>query len=434
MLTVSWFLCGVLCFLLYNYLFCKLVCKNVFKFNRKTLLLSIIIGCIYYILSKFGYFYFRTYIIHIYILFSLQFIYKKNITKTILGLFSIFILVLISEMIYGLIAIYVFKIDLFSLNKNVLFYTLSNIIIFIFVLFLSNIKIIKKIFNNIVIWYNENELKSLILLVGLVLTIAIFILYNNFTKFLPISILLLTNLFCIGIFIFIIGFFSEKAQNNKIAIEYDQLLSYVKVYEDEIEEKSKNQHEHNNQLIVIKNLINSRNKKAIEYIDKQLNSEIRSEDRSWLGKLKYVPQGGLKGLIYYKIQEMLKNNVTIFVDISPQLQELNNNENLNKYLEDISKIVGVYLDNAIQAVNELPEKYIILEFYLEDSYIVFSLSNNYKSKINFDEVDIEGYTTKGYGHGYGLSLVKDILSKNNNLAQRREMNGIYYVQKLYIKK
>ena len=131
---------------------------------------------------------------------------------------------------------------------------------------------------------------------------------------------------------------------------------------------------------------------------------------------------------------MLKNNVTIFVDISPQLQELNNNENLNKYLEDISKIVGVYLDNAIQAVNELPEKYIILEFYLEDSYIVFSLSNNYKSKINFDEVDIEGYTTKGYGHGYGLSLVKDILSKNNNLAQRREMNGIYYVQKLYIKK
>lgn len=434
MLTVSWFLCGVLCFLLYNYLFCKLVCKDVFKFNRKTLLLSIIIGCIYYILSKFGYFYFRPYIIHIYILFSLQFIYKKNLTKTILGLFSIFILVLISEMIYGLFAIYVFKIDLFSLNKNVLFYTLSNIIIFIFVLFLSNIKIIKKIFNNIVIWYNENELKSLILLVGLVLTIAIFVLYNNFTRLLPKSLLLFTNLFFIGIFVFIIGFFKEKAQNDRMSNEYDQLLKYVKVYEDEIEQKSKNQHEYKNQLVLIRGLINSKNKKAINYIDNLLNTRDNSNvDMNWLNKLKNVPQGGLKGLIYYKLQEMIKNKVKIFVDISPQLSKIDNKK-FNSNLEDISKVIGVYLDNAIESVKNMDEKMIVIEFYLEDTYIVFSLSNTYNGIIDMKKIDNEGYTTKGVGKGYGLSLVKDILSKNNNLSQKREMNGIYFVQKLYIKR
>ena len=65
---------------------------------------------------------------------------------------------------------------------------------------------------------------------------------------------------------------------------------------------------------------------------------------------------------------------------------------------------------------------------------MFSLSNNYKDKINISEVDMKGYTTKGFGHGYGLSLVKDILSKNDVLTQKRELNGIYFVQKLYIKK
>lgn len=431
--VISWFISGSLCFLLYHFIFCRLICNKKFEITKAILLMALLIGFIYYFLSIFNFEYLRPYAIHIYIFISLWINYKESLVKTILGLFSIFVLVLLSEMLCGVI-LFIVGINIEKFNEIPFNYFILNIFIFLFAYFLSRTKIFEKISNSVLFWYGENEFCNLVIFVSFALTIAIFILYNNFTKFLPISILLLTNLFCIGIFIFIIGFFSEKAQNNKIAIEYDQLLSYVKVYEDEIEEKSKNQHEHNNQLIVIKNLINSRNKKAIEYIDKQLNSEIRSEDRSWLGKLKYVPQGGLKGLIYYKIQEMLKNNVTIFVDISPQLQELNNNENLNKYLEDISKIVGVYLDNAIQAVNELPEKYIILEFYLEDSYIVFSLSNNYKSKINFDEVDIEGYTTKGYGHGYGLSLVKDILSKNNNLAQRREMNGIYYVQKLYIKK
>lgn len=47
-------------------------------------------------------------------------------------------------------------------------------------------------------------------------------------------------------------------------------------------------------------------------------------------------------------------------------------------------------------------------------------------------MDKQGYSTKGKSRGYGLSLVQDILNKSAYLKQEREMNGIFYVQKLII--
>ncbi len=434
MLLVSWFLCGILYTFLYCYLFFKLVNKEKFIIDKKIILVSVIFSIIYCLILKVNSGIMQPYLTHILMFLILLILYKKSIVKTLIGELSIFIILFIIELVYGYLFLLFFNKSASLEVTNWMVYLFSNCLIFLLSICFSKIDKVKDMIVGVLSWYRDSEFKSLSLFVTMAMTIGIVALYNTFINSSSLLILLCSNLFCLSVFVFVIGFFKEKSNNTKISVEYDQLLDYVKVYEDEIEEKSKNQHEYKNQLIVIKNLVSPKNKKAIEYIDKKLDSEIESEDRSWLSKLKYVPQGGLKGLIYYKIQEMLKNNVIVFVDISPQLREAKDNKNINKYLEDISKIIGVYLDNAIQAVNELSEKYIILEFYLEDDNIVFSLSNNYRNKINFDKVDKEGYTTKGYEHGYGLSLVKDIISNNYNLTQKREMNGIYYVQKLYIKK
>ena len=326
------------------------------------------------------------------------------------------------------------KIDVSGFTNDFFGYIICNLFILLFALVISKINFIKKIFFNIVTWYNENEFKVLVVLVCFALTIVIFILYNNFTRLLPTSLLLFSNLFCIGVFIFVIGFFKEKAQNNHISSEYENLLDYVKVYENAVEEKSKNQHEYKNQLILLKGMLGKTNKKALNYINELLNTDSENEDINWLNKLKYVPQGGLKGLLYYKIQEMLKEEVKIFVDVSPELEKSTNSKIINKLLGDVSKVIGVYIDNSIEAVRELKEKYIVIEFYIESKNIVFSISNNYNGSIDMDKVDKEGYTTKGTGHGYGLSLVRDIIDKNDKLSQKRELNGIYFVQKLYIKK
>ena len=205
-------------------------------------------------------------------------------------------------------------------------------------------------------------------------------------------------------------------------------------YEKVVEEKSKNQHEYKNQLVMLKSMISKSNKKAINYIESLYDDSKDDENIELLKKLKYLPSGGLKGLIYYKIEEMQENDIKVFVDISSQLKNIKINKKIDKNLKEISKVIGVYMDNAMEATINSKEKFIIVEVYLNNEELVFSLSNTYSNKLDLSIIDQEGYTTKGDGKGYGLSLVKDIITHNRELRQEKELNGIYYTQRLYMKK
>ena len=432
MLTVSWFVCGMLYFLLYSYLFSELVCKEKFKINAKFLFLAIIMSSLQCLIMDFGFGYLRPYIMHLLSFIMLEILYQQKYIKTLLGMLSVIFITLIGELVFDAICICIFKITIVEFNASYFGFYVSNIMVFILSNLIFRIHFIKKFLNSIIEWYNKNEYKSLIIFVLFCLTIGTFVLYNNFLVLLPISFLALTNLFCVAVFVFVIGFFREKTNNNKIIYEYDQLMDYVKTYEVLLDEKSKKQHEYRNQLAVIR--IMAKNKRTREYIDELLDEENIENNLETINKLKYIPTGGLKGLIYYKIETMKKKSINIFVDVSSELDNHKLWKECDKNLQDISKVLGVYLDNAIEAAELSKEKYITFEAYLDEKSIVFKISNTYENKIDVGKIDKEGYSTKGKGKGYGLALVKDIISKNNSLTQKREMNGIYYVQSLYIKK
>lgn len=437
MLVVSWFIGGIMCLFTYCYLFCRFLNKN-FSIKSEIVVSAILAGIIYFMVNKYAIKYdmlwIRPLILHIYFLLSLLYMYKERFIKTLISLLCVLIISFVSEIIYGFVVVLLFRGNIEAINSCWYGNVFSNVIVFGLTCLIGNISIVKKMVLNIVGWYNKNEYKSLIMFVMLSIIIFTFLLYNNFIKILPSSILWLTNIFSVGVIIFVVGYFKEKANNNRIVTEYDQLLDYVQKYEKLIESKSKNQHEYKNQLVLIKNMISKTNKKAIEYIDNLYNEESDDEDVELLKKLQYLPNGGLKGLIYYKLEEMKDKKINFFVDISPKVKNVKINKKLDKNLKDISKVIGVYLDNAIEASLNSKEKYIVLEVYVEENEWVFSISNTYNGKVSINKIDTEKFSTKGEGRGYGLSLAKDIINRSKILRQERELKGIYYTQRLYMRK
>ena len=102
MLIVSWFICGVLYFFLYSYLFSKLVCKEKFEIKLIWVIFSILIGILYCWVSSYNNYFIRPYLIHFYFLFTFLIMYKEPFIKTLLGILCIIFITLLSEMIFSI--------------------------------------------------------------------------------------------------------------------------------------------------------------------------------------------------------------------------------------------------------------------------------------------------------------------------------------------
>lgn len=431
---VSWFIIALFTHILDCYVFCKLIRKE-FRFDWKVLNVIIIFSVIDYMigLNYTGYNrIFKSLVTNLITFLILKFSYNKPISKTLIATLFIYLGYAIAEAFFALIFI-LFKVNIKFFTKSI-GTPIINVGIFIVYLIIFRLNFVLKLIRNIMKWYDKNRMFNLIFTTIISIVLCYSIIYSiifdsnkGYSNFFILFILF-------GIIYFVCGYFNQKSGNNKLTIEYGQLLEYVKTYEDEVVDKSKKQHEYKNQLIIIDNLIPKTNKKAKEYLGNILNDVDDVTDNDWLIKLKNLPSGGIKGLIHFKIKKMMSKKISVFVYIDKDVSKKENWKNLEKNLEDISRILGVYLDNAIEAAEKASDKQIVIEFVNEKDNIRFSLSNSYNGCIKFDEIDKEGYSTKGKGRGVGLALVNEIIAGNSLLKQTREINGKFFVQNLYIKK
>lgn len=371
-------------------------------------------------------------IISITLLFKI--IFKQQWSKILITTFLIHILFALSESIFVVFCLYALKMDAVMLTGTSAGIFFTNVGITIVVIFLMHQKKIKQMMCSVIEWYENKSTLNLIVTILIACATLLFLLYQNLNGINDILNFVFNNIFIIGVVYFVVCFFVEKSANTKISNEYNHLMNYVKTYETEIISKSKWQHEYENQLIIIKDKIEPENKKAIRYIDKLLKNKPKSQNSQWLIKLSKFPDIGIKGLLHYKICQMIKNGINVYVDVINEdlIPSTLPSQLLEDNLQDISMALGVYLDNAMQASMESDNKYLIVEFKCNSEAIIFEISNTYKGTIQLDKINQERFTSKGKGHGYGLSLVKDILEKNPLLSQEREMNGIYFVQRLII--
>lgn len=387
---------------------------------------SILVLSIYLIISYYSTMMFLRYLLVVFVItLILVIICRQPIKDSFISSFFSFIIVVISEFIFAIIVVGLFKINLDNFHGIIA----SNVgIALIMSAIISFPKICDFVRTAVKKLTVSQKYYVITLTIAFCLSVSIIVYINYFSVSSSVRFILSLVIIVVYTIITII-LFNEKSNNSKIQYEYEMILKNLNDYEKMLEFQKVANHENKNQLLVIKGMIKKGDNNLNEYID-GIVSEKREDNEDFLYKTNIIPSGGLRGLVYYKTLSMKENNVDVLLKISSKIRKLKLEQmgiNLNK---DLCKIMGIILDNAMQAVENLSSKNIDIEMDCDPKTLIIMVSNNFEGELNLSEMDNMGYTTKGSGHGYGLTLMKQLIDKNPLLSNQKYIYGQKFVQKI----
>lgn len=353
-------------------------------------------------------------------------ILKNNINESIIGTSMMMLLIVLSDMILLPFLSSITSIQV--LENNILVFLISNVLVLFISIIIINIKWINKLlekYYNILTKYNIhlNIFFIIIMIIGISGSIINIFNNNKLNINLVGDIIITISLIVIGI-IFIIT--REKYQ--KLENQYDNLNEYIKNFEDWIEKEQFIRHEYKNQLAVIYSLSSEKNVK--DKIQEILNNNMNIDDKM-VYKLRVLPKGGLKGLLYYKTIIAKKNKINLTIDVSINEKGILNKLSKKK-MNELTKIIGIFYDNAIEASAETRKKNLMIEIYELKDKVNIVISNTFKKNNVVENRFGKGISTKGKGRGNGLYFAHKILNENKWIIEKQEIIDNYYVETLSI--
>lgn len=363
------------------------------------------------------------------ILFRISFKFDKY--KSFLTGFLYYILLFSGEILFFIVTSYLFKI---SGNKVYIDFgatLLGNFLVSAiclsigFLLRKLMIKLLEKRIRN----------KLLAYWICIFACVALFFSICFSTDTLNIETFLVLGMITVILIVIFVSFY-QTYKNNELAVKYDKLLDFIKKYETEIDKQRTLRHETKNQLLTIKSKLIDKDKtdNVIKYIDEIINDNDMVICHSEYSRLKYLPSNGIKGLFYFKVSEANDRNISVNINISKEIK--------NSYISKLSpitfnqlgKILGIFLDNAIEGVELASEKQIGIEMYCNnDEEIIVIISNTY-GPVKPKKAGVTVMSTKGNDRGHGLLLVRTIIASNKMFENETEITNDLYIQKLIIKK
>ena len=238
------------------------------------------------------------------------------------------------------------------------------------------------------------------------------------------------------IFVWILlSLINQTFANNNLTKRYEQILEFMTTYEEEVEKQRILRHETKNAFLTIKAQITdkSKDKEIIDYIDSILEDDTQMKNEEY-AKFKNLPPNGIKGLCYFKVQEAEGKGINVSINISDRLPKSILYKLDIKQKKDLGKLLGIYLDNAIEASQESKDKLLGLEVYVLKGNVKFIISNSYKDRTDLNKIGNVKFSTKGKNRGHGLLLAKSIENSNNIFTLENEITDKLYIQKITIKK
>ena len=355
-------------------------------------------------------------------------LFNKDISKSVFYTFVYEIFAFVTEIVLSLIFISLLRLDLNSYENfsfSLFIFTISNGLL---VYLISKMMFVKKSVTKLNKVINRNNRDWIYIFIITILLICL-LTFNRYNLDSNVNFYINAGM-VIFVILSLVYVVSNKISKQHYEDKYNQMMEYVCKYEKIINEQGKKNHEYNNQLMVISGYVDNP-ERLKEYL-KLVMEEHKVGQNYMVKQLGCFPNGGIKGLMYNKLGQIEECKIKPYFYIDPSIKDIFETKfDLNTY-RDITKLLGVYIDNAIDAAKEADPKEIELEMKADEGYLTITISNTYNKNVDINKVGKKGFSTKGSGHGFGLSIVKDIAKNNDKIETFSDPDERMYKQVIII--
>ena len=365
-------------------------------------------------------------------MFFYKILFNISYRKSLFIVFLYMIILIVPDLLQLFIAT-----DILGISKQFYYETFAGSIlgnIFTLLLLISLSYILKNILRSLMNTQIENNTK--IVIFSILIFICTLMFFYTLIKEFRFNDNVFIYLIAMIVLLFVLfSLIKQTIENNKLTKEYDQLLEFMTTYEEEIEKQRILRHETKNEFLTIRAKLEDKEaeKEILNYIDEILKDKIVVKQEEY-AKFGHLPPNGIKGLCYFKMKEAEKKGINVALSISKRIKNSTIFNLETKKQREFAKILGVFLDNAIEASYESMEKKIGIEAHITNiTEFKMIISNTFNNKIDSEKIGKERFSTKGKNRGHGLLLVDHIMKNNNRFEIKTEIQGNIYSQIIIVK-
>ena len=348
------------------------------------------------------------------------------------------VIVLMSTLLSYLTNFITVAISLYTENiiHNIYFYNIFHFSIFIILSL-----ILVHLFKHLLIRLRYSYLylsKKYYIIISFVLAIAFIYFYIisqtnlqesnslNFYAIIFVSITVLLSLVILLLSAFALREMKYKRKLQEIEAYYEYTLRIESINN----EMRKFRHDYVNILTTLSDYIREDDMPGLrKYFDEHIvpmkdKLKTRSIKMNGIEKLKVRE---IKGLITTKIIQAQEKRIPISIEVPDEIDRISMNT------VELSRIIGIIVDNAIEASENLEEPLINIAFIDNDESVTFIVMNKCSDDIpKIHELFEQGFSTKGDNRGLGLSTLKELTDSNENVLLDTVIENGYFVQKVEI--
>lgn len=228
-----------------------------------------------------------------------------------------------------------------------------------------------------------------------------------------------------------------KAHMEKVDIEmrqdsYNRLQEYTNQIENMYSSLRSFKHDYSNIMLSMSGYIEANDMEGLrDYFDKEILplSKNITKNTAHINQLINIKTTELKSIISSKLLYAIELNINVGIEVTDEVTSIPMDT------LDLCRVIGIFLDNAIEATLETDWPTIRFALINLDTEYIFIISNTFLEKgIPYATLSKPNVSTKGINRGIGLYNAHEIIAKYNHVFLDTEIKNKSFVQRLQISK